>query len=192
MASTIDHNRLQGTSNWIPEGYVLIIGPDDKEYVVPEFMVPALHQMFDGYRKKVDLDVFRGAGSCPSEAWVHYAGTLGTVTPSMPVHDFNSPNFNVIGEGKVMAPTIPGTSDRERLSAHAEVLALQQRLGISYKDASHHLYISELERMKSDEKMYKAFANLQASTEQALRTAYKSVRNIDGTPSDTAPSQSKE
>ncbi|KAF8811076.1 hypothetical protein BYT27DRAFT_7018481, partial [Phlegmacium glaucopus] len=94
----------------IPEGYVVIIGPDEERYVVPQFMVPALHQMFDGYRKKADLE---------------------------------------------------GSSDWERLSAHAEVLALQERLGISYKNASHRLYMAELERLKSDEKMHTAFVNLQ-------------------------------
>jgi hypothetical protein len=47
----------------IPEGYVVVTGPDDNQYVVPDFMVPALHQMFDGYRKKLDLDAFRQAGS---------------------------------------------------------------------------------------------------------------------------------
>ncbi|KAF8813245.1 hypothetical protein BYT27DRAFT_7251131 [Phlegmacium glaucopus] len=78
-----------------------------------------------------------------------------------------------------MAPTIPGTSDRERLSAHAEVLALQERLGLSYKDAAHRLYMAELERMKSDERMYKAFANLQAFTEYTLGSAYDQVRNIE-------------
>ncbi|KAF8806065.1 hypothetical protein BYT27DRAFT_7212358 [Phlegmacium glaucopus] len=71
-----------------------------------------------------------------------------------------------------MAPTIPGTSDRERLSAHAEVLALQEQLSLSYKDAAHRLYMAELERMKSDERMYKAFANLQAFTEYTLGSAY--------------------
>jgi hypothetical protein len=56
------------TSNIIPEGYIIIDGPDDQKYVVPEFMVPALHQVFDGYRKKLDLDAFRRAGAVSGEA----------------------------------------------------------------------------------------------------------------------------
>lgn len=58
------------------------------------------------------------------------------------------------------------------------MLALMDRLGISYKDASHRLYMAELERVNSDQTMHKAFANLQVSTEQALKRAYESIRDI--------------
>ena len=57
-------------------------------------------------------------------------------------------------------------------------MALQNRLGITYKDASHRLYMAELEKLKADERMYKAFTSLQASTEKALQKAYKSVRDM--------------
>ena len=43
---------------------------------------------------------------------------------------------------------------------HAEVLALQETLGISYKDASHRLYLAELEKLKVADEKYKAFKNL--------------------------------
>jgi len=43
---------------------------------------------------------------------------------------------------------------------HAEVLALQETLGISYKDASHCLYLAELEKLKVANEKYKAFKNL--------------------------------
>ena len=43
---------------------------------------------------------------------------------------------------------------------HAEVLALQESLGISYKDASHRLYLAELEKLKVADEKYKAFKNL--------------------------------
>ena len=49
--------------SWIPEGFVTVAGPDGKEYLVPEFMVPTLHQSFDGYHKKVDLGIHNAAGS---------------------------------------------------------------------------------------------------------------------------------
>jgi hypothetical protein len=39
--------------------------------------------------------------------------------------------------------------------AHAEILALQERLGLSYKDAAHRLYMAEMERLKADESSYK-------------------------------------
>ena len=58
-------------------------------------------------------------------------------------------------------------------------MALQERLGISYKDASHRLYMAELERLKADERMFRAFAIQQASTEKALEKAYKSVKDLE-------------
>ena len=73
------------------------------------------------------------------------------------------------------------SSDRERLSAHAEVLALQNHLGISYKDASHRLYMAEVERLKSDENMNKAFANVEIASQQALERAYNAIRQVEGT-----------
>jgi hypothetical protein len=51
------------SSGQIPEGYVMVSGPDTDNFLIPEFMVPALHQIFDGYRKKADLDAFKRAGS---------------------------------------------------------------------------------------------------------------------------------
>ena len=43
---------------------------------------------------------------------------------------------------------------------HAEVLTLQETLGISYKDASHRLYLAKLEKLKVADEKYKAFKNL--------------------------------
>jgi hypothetical protein len=58
MSSNKNHN-----TGAIPEGYVLITtGPNQKQYVVPEFMVSSLHQTFDGYRKKLDLKAYGHAG----------------------------------------------------------------------------------------------------------------------------------
>ena len=59
------------------------------------------------------------------------------------------------------------------------MIALQDRLGISYKDAAHRLYMAEVERMKVDEKMYKAFTNAQISSQQALERAYNSIRELE-------------
>ena len=117
------------------------------------------------------------------------------IWPFFQAQHFNSELFDVIGEGKITAPSIPvseftrqlacithcfkGSSDREHLSAHSKVLALQQWLSISYKDAAHQLYIAKLERMKSDKKMFKAFSNLQASTENSLALLYRSVNEIE-------------
>ena len=51
-------------------------------------------------------------------------------------------------------------SNQENLMLHAEVVALQQKLGISYKDASHQLYMAELEKLKVADEAHKAFKNL--------------------------------
>lgn len=39
--STIRVAPVQEDS-WIPEGYILFIGPDKEKYIAPEFMVPSL------------------------------------------------------------------------------------------------------------------------------------------------------
>ena len=65
--------------------------------------------------------------------------------------------------------------------AHSKVLVLQERLGISYKDAAHRLYMAELERVERDKMMYKAFASLEKSMKKTLEMAFKSISDIDGT-----------
>ena len=39
-------------------------------------------------------------------------------------------------------------SDCEALNLHAEVIAMQLWLGLSYKDVAHCLYLAELEKMR--------------------------------------------
>jgi hypothetical protein len=65
------------------------------------------------------------------------------------------------------------------------VLALQELLGISYKDAAHRLYMAELEKIKANEKMYKAFSSLNESTQRSLEILSKSVNEVMGTKSST-------
>ena len=52
---------------------------------------------------------------------------------------------------------------------HAEVVALQQKLGISYKDASHWLYMAELEKLKVADETHKAFKNLDKRLTKLLK-----------------------
>jgi hypothetical protein len=66
MDSTNEPPTVQPHAPWIPEGYVLVTGPDEQPYVVPEFCVPALHHIFDGYRKKDQLQVVKASGSVSS------------------------------------------------------------------------------------------------------------------------------
>jgi hypothetical protein len=39
--------------------------------------------------------------------------------------------------------------------------------------------MAELERVKSDQKMYKAFSSFQESVENTLEMAYKTIKDID-------------
>ena len=64
------------------------------------------------------------------------------------------------------------------MSAHAEILELQNRLGISYKDASHRLYMAEMEKLKVKQKTIKAFAKLRAKTKATLESAYNAMKEI--------------
>jgi len=43
------------------------------------------------------------------------------------------------------------------LALHAEVRALQQQLGLSYKDSAHRLFLAEVEKLKEQDKAKKAF-----------------------------------
>jgi len=40
------------TANWIPEGFVLLIGPDEEKYIVPEFLVDSIDQDYYSYKNK--------------------------------------------------------------------------------------------------------------------------------------------
>ena len=64
-------------------------------------------------------------------------------------------------------------SDQEYLTLHAEVLALQDKLGISYKDASHRLYLAEMEKLKVADEKYKAFKNLKVRIGEFMRRVNK-------------------
>ena len=37
------------TANWIPEGFVLLIGPDEEKYIVLEFLVDSFDQDYYSY-----------------------------------------------------------------------------------------------------------------------------------------------
>jgi len=59
-------------------------------------------------------------------------------------------------------------SKQENLILHAEVVALQEKLGISYKNASHQLYMAELEKLKAADESHKAFKNLDKHLTEVL------------------------
>ncbi|KAF8805952.1 hypothetical protein BYT27DRAFT_7103388 [Phlegmacium glaucopus] len=143
----------------VPEGYMLVIGNSNQRYIVPDFMIPATHQAFEGYQRKLDLHVSTATG-----------GSGNT-------HDI--PYF-LIGEDKVVSPHDPTLTERECLGLHAEIKSLQERLGISYKDASHHLYMAELEKLKAEKDASKAFSNLMMRTERAVKMFNQKADELAG------------
>jgi len=44
------------------------------------------------------------------------------------------------------------------LALHAEVRALQQELGLNYKNSTHHLFLAEVEKLKEQDKAKKVFS----------------------------------
>lgn len=46
----------------IPEGYIIGTTDEGHQYLVPQFVVPASHEAFDAYKKKVDLNVWTTPG----------------------------------------------------------------------------------------------------------------------------------
>lgn len=59
-------------------------------------------------------------------------------------------------------------SEQENLALHAEVLALQQKLGLSYKDAAHRLYTAEAAKLLAMDVNRKAFRSLQVEMEHSI------------------------
>ena len=53
---------------------------------------------------------------------------------------------------------VQGLSEREWLALHAEVKAIQQEFGLSYKDSAHRLYLAEVSRLKTLERAHRAMS----------------------------------
>ena len=53
---------------------------------------------------------------------------------------------------------------------HAEVKALQDYLGISYKDAAHRLFLAEVERVKRADSAHKSFRAIRLSLESLVES----------------------
>ena len=57
IMKTIRKNKSSTTISDIPDGFTTGIGPDGQHYLVPQYMVPAMDQAFESYRKKAELHV---------------------------------------------------------------------------------------------------------------------------------------
>ena len=64
MSNTLSNSEVlnaQVDDTWIPEGFVLVIGPDNQKYIVPEYAVPDLEQNY--LSKKKELRATNAQGS---------------------------------------------------------------------------------------------------------------------------------
>lgn len=61
QSSSNQPNEKEDT--WLPEGYVVVIGPDNKKYIMPDFMVPGLDQDYQSKEKKEELRVLTAKGT---------------------------------------------------------------------------------------------------------------------------------
>lgn len=70
--------------------------------------------------------------------------------------------------------------EREALNLHSEVKALQETLGICYKDAAHRLYMAEVEKMEVENDTNKKFADLRMKIDDILENEiYPRIDMID-------------
>ena len=70
----------------------------------------------------------------------------------------------------MLVDLLQNLTDRELLSCHAEVKALQNQLGTSYKDTSHCLYMAEVEKLEQQDITLKTYATLKERMEYNLNS----------------------
>ncbi|KAF8958982.1 hypothetical protein BDZ97DRAFT_1923293 [Flammula alnicola] len=187
----------------IPDGFAALVTPDGDRYIVPEFMIPATQQAFGAYRKQVELDVVNENGCVhwPSvdltdtgnNAGVPAGADVSAMHPvlvpvpvlfllpgpgALPSENSQGIPCILLGHKALVFPADPPLTDRELLAAHAEVKALQEQLGLSYKDASHRLYMSTWEKVKADEETKKFFTILSERTKNSLETFQTRLSDI--------------
>ena len=64
--------------------------------------------------------------------------------------------------------TRQGLTGREWLALHAEVKALQQQHGLSYKDSTHRLYMAEVEKVRALDTAQKSFSEIRQRIDSIL------------------------
>ncbi|KAF8953123.1 hypothetical protein BDZ97DRAFT_1929973 [Flammula alnicola] len=108
MQKQSNQRKLATTISDIPEGFTIGTGPDGQQYLVPQYMVPALDHAFASYQSKADLG-FR----------MHQGGR--SALDLRDSHRRNRP-FWSSSRRKIMFPPDPQLSDHERLTLHAEAV----------------------------------------------------------------------
>ena len=74
--------------------------------------------------------------------------------------------------------TLQQLTDHELLTLHSEVLALQEKLSISYKDALHWLYTCKIEKLALADANHRAFKNLDSHLKNTWRRSMSSCKFI--------------
>lgn len=59
-------------------------------------------------------------------------------------------------------------SDREALYLHGQILSMQERLGLSYKDAAHRLYLAEVARLEVEQEAMNGIEGIQERVDNAI------------------------
>jgi hypothetical protein len=72
-----DQDKEFGTLTAVPDGFTMRSGPNDREFVVPQYLIPALDHAFASFRKKADL------GALKANPQVSL-GALGIAIPAVP------------------------------------------------------------------------------------------------------------
>ncbi|KAF8221896.1 hypothetical protein L208DRAFT_1325564, partial [Tricholoma matsutake] len=147
----------QQSNTYIPDGYVAIRGDNGQHYLVPPFMIPATQQAMEAYSKKVEFDVHMADGG---------SGNMRD-TP-----------YYIVAQNMLQLPADPTLTDRELLGCHAEVKALKTNLGTSYKDASHCLYMAEVETLEQQDIMLCTYATLKKRMECNMKSFKQRLSNI--------------
>ncbi|KAF9525031.1 hypothetical protein CPB83DRAFT_897313 [Crepidotus variabilis] len=120
---TTKGKKVAKTPLHVPPGFVLATATDGARYAAPDFMISAAELAIEAEQMKQTLRTGQAAGG----PFPHNYG------PAVSMGD----------APRIPCPPDPGLTERELLVLHAEVLALQNQLGISYKDAAHRLYLAE-------------------------------------------------
>lgn len=109
-------SRPSTTITTIPDGFVIGTAPNGQQYLVPQFMVPALDQAFAAYHKKLELGVPNEQGGVSvlfnrGQYWIGI-GTQSALDQQVTHHLFQSSQsqetpFLELGEGMVLFPPDP-------------------------------------------------------------------------------------
>ncbi|KAF8328755.1 hypothetical protein F5887DRAFT_924092 [Amanita rubescens] len=149
---------MQPTWN-IPPGYTIGTYQDGKQYLVPTFLVKATDLAIRAQELKGTYKVFQAS--------------------SGPLSMEDLPHV-LLGNGNIMAPPLPSLTERELLLGHAEIKAVQEKFGLSYKDAAHRLYHTESRAQVDNDVVFRTFSQLrQGMDERIIHDITERIKEID-------------